>query len=169
MTELTKVEKLETVTKTFSTTIEWEQELSHLIPDIGADQIISSALFRDKLALEVQWEVSAGYMITHITTWNILVSRDWTVSIVLGEPEIFWVVLTWTNKTTELGIVTPSEIDMENKLREKARDIIWQEALSGNILKEAKNNAQNVLQTLLLNANIQIKEVIIKGTGDLQQ
>lgn len=58
---------------------------------------------------------------------------------------------------------------MENKLREKARDIIWQEALSGNILKEAKNNAQNVLQTLLLNANIQIKEVIIKGTGDLQQ
>lgn len=58
---------------------------------------------------------------------------------------------------------------MENKLREKAREIILQEALSGNILKDARSNAQNALQTLLLNANIQIKEVIIKGTGDLQQ
>jgi hypothetical protein len=36
-----------------------------------------------------------------------------------------------------------------------------QEALSGNILQEAKNNAQNALQTLFLNAKIQIKEVII--------
>jgi hypothetical protein len=57
---------------------------------------------------------------------------------------------------------------MENKLREKAGEMILQEALSGNILQEAKNNAQNTLQNLFLKANIQIKEVIIKGTGDLQ-
>ena len=51
---------------------------------------------------------------------------------------------------------------MENKLREKAGDLMIQEALSGNILQAAKNNAQNILQTLFLKARIQIKEVIIK-------
>jgi len=58
---------------------------------------------------------------------------------------------------------------MENKLREKAGEMILQEALSGNILQDAKNNAQNTLQNLFLTAGIQIKEVIIKGTGDLVQ
>jgi hypothetical protein len=50
---------------------------------------------------------------------------------------------------------------MENKLREKAGEMMIQEALSGNILQEAKNNAQNTLQNLLLTAGTQIKEVII--------
>jgi len=50
---------------------------------------------------------------------------------------------------------------MENKLREKAGEMMIQDALSGNILQEAKNNAQNALQNLFLRANIQIKEVII--------
>lgn len=57
---------------------------------------------------------------------------------------------------------------MENKLREKAGEIMIQEALSGNILEDAKNNAQSALQDLFLKAQIQIKEVIIKGTGDLE-
>ena len=56
---------------------------------------------------------------------------------------------------------------MENQLRAKAGEMIIQEALSGNILQDAKNNAQSKLQDIFLKANIQIKEVIIKGTGDL--
>lgn len=50
---------------------------------------------------------------------------------------------------------------MENTLRERAGALIIQEALSGNILQSAKNNAQNILQTLFLTAGIQIKEVIL--------
>ena len=57
---------------------------------------------------------------------------------------------------------------MENNLREKAGELMIQEALSGNILQAAKNNAQNILQTLFLKAGIQIKEVILVSTGDLQ-
>jgi hypothetical protein len=57
---------------------------------------------------------------------------------------------------------------MEDTLRQRASELMIQEALSGNILQDAKNNAQNTLQNLFLKANIQIKEVIIKGTGDLQ-
>ena len=76
--------------------------------------------------------------------------------------------LTGTLQTTKLGIVTKSEIAMENKLREKAGEMMIQDALSGNILQEAKSNAQTALQNLFLKSNIQIKEVIIKGTGDLE-
>ena len=169
MTELAKIDKLETVSKTLTKTIEWEQQLANLIPNIGIDQIIGSPLFADKMILDVEWQISAGYIIKDITTWAIKVSRDGTITIVLGEPEIFWITLTGTTKSTTLGIVTPQDIKMENKLREKAGEMILQEALSGNILQDAKNNAQNTLQNLFLTAGIQIKEVIIKGTGDLVQ
>jgi hypothetical protein len=59
-------------------------------------------------------------------------------------------------------MVTPEDTAMENKLREKAGEIMIQKALSGSILQTAKNNAQSLLQTLFLQARIQIKEVIIK-------
>ena len=83
MTELAAVEKLETVKKSFTETIEGEQQLAALTPDIGVDQIVSSALFKDKMVLEVEGEVSAGYMIGDIVSDNIAVSRDGTVTIVL--------------------------------------------------------------------------------------
>ena len=64
--------------------------------------------------------------------------------------------------------MTKSDIEMENTLRAKAGELMIQDALSGNILETAKDNAQYVLQNLFLRAGIQIKEVIIKGTGDLR-
>ncbi len=161
MTQLQTLEKLETVKKTFTKTLEGQQQLASLIPGIGVDQIVGSALFKDKMVLDVQGEVSAGYMIKNITTGDIDVSRDGTVTIFLWAPQIFWVSLTGTTKSTQLGIITPQDIAIENKLREKAGELMIQEALSGNILQEAKNNAQNALQTLFLNAKIQIKEVLI--------
>lgn len=168
VTELAKIDKLETVKKHFIKTIQGEQELANLLPDMNADQIIHSALFKDKMVLDVEWDVSAWYMIHDIITWAIEVSRDGTVSIVLWEPQMFWVLLTGTSKSSELGIVTKSDIDMENTLRAKAGELMIQDALSGNILETAKDNAQYVLQNLFLRAGIQIKEVIIKGTGDSQ-
>lgn len=68
MTELQTVGKLETVKKIFTKTIEGEQQLASLIPSIGADEIINSALFKDKMVLNVDGEVSAGYMINDIAT-----------------------------------------------------------------------------------------------------
>jgi hypothetical protein len=83
VTQLQTLEKLETVKKTFTKTIEGQQQLASLIPGIGVEQIVGSALFKDKMVLEVQGEVSAGYMIKNITTGDINVSRDGTVTILL--------------------------------------------------------------------------------------
>lgn len=166
ITELAKVDKLETIRKTFTKTIEGEQQLANLTPDIGINEIVGSALFKDKMVLDVEWEVSAWYNIGNVLMKDIKISRDGTVTIVLWKPEVFGVFLTWAMKTSTLGIVTQSDIELENKLRGKARNLILQEALNENILQIAKDNAQNVLQTLFLHAWIQIKEVIIAGTGD---
>ena len=68
MTELAKVDKLETVTKTFTKTLEGEQQLASLIPGIGVDQILGSALFKDKMVLDVEGIVSAGYLINDVIT-----------------------------------------------------------------------------------------------------
>jgi len=157
---------LETVKKTFVKTIEGEQQLASLTPDIGVDQIISSALFKDKMVLDVEGEISAGYVIGDLAAWDIQVSRDWTITIALKEPQIFGIMLTWLLQTVKLGITTQSDIAMEDTLRQKAAELMLQEALSWGILEEAKNNAQSKLQDLLLKANIQIKEVIIKGMTD---
>lgn len=168
MIELAKADTLETVKKSFTETIEGEQQLANLLPDIGVDQILGSALFKDKILLEVEGEVRAWYMVNKVVTWDITVSRDGTVTIFLWEPEIFWVTLTWATKSIQLGIITQKDIDMENTLRTKAWELMIQKALSWGILQTAKSNAQNILQTLFLRAGIQIKEVIIKGTGDTQ-
>lgn len=168
MTELAKVDKLETAKKNYTKIIDGEEQLTSLLPNIGIDQIISSALFQDRMTLEVAGEVSAGYMINDIITGNIEVSRDGTITILLGEPELFWVTFTGATKSSTLGIVTQSEIAMETQLRSKAGEIMIQEALSGWILQEARNNAQSALQDIFLKAQIQIKEVIIKGTGDMK-
>lgn len=168
ITQLHEIHTLKTASMHFTKTIEWEQELSTLLPGIGIDQIINSALFKDKMVLDVEWDVNAGYIINDITEEHITVSRDGTVTIILGEPEIFWVDLSWENKTTQLGITTKKEIEMEQRLREKASEMMIQEALSWGILEKAKNNAQTTLQDLLLKAQIQIKEVIIAWTGNLE-
>ena len=166
LTEFKTLDTLETVKKSFTKTIEGQQQLASLIPGIGVDEIIGSALFKDKMILVVEWEVSAWYMINDLATGDIEVSRDGTVTIILGKPQIFWVTLTGTPQSTKLGIITPQDIDMENQLRTKAGELMIQEALSGDILQEATNNAQTTLQNLLLKANIQIKQVFIQETGD---
>lgn len=162
ITELQTIEKLETVTRTVTKTIEGEQALASLIPGIGVDDIISNALFKDKIILTVQGELHAGYIIKDLSTGDINVSRDGTVTLILWEPIVFWITLTGSTQDTSWTIVTQKDIQLENRLREKAGEQMVQEALSGTILQEAKANAQSILQTLFLNAGIQIKEVIIK-------
>ncbi len=68
MTQLQTVGKLETVKKTLTKTIEGQQQLAALTPTIGINDIIDSALFKDKMILKVQGEIIAGYTLKNIAT-----------------------------------------------------------------------------------------------------
>jgi hypothetical protein len=53
MIELHKLDKLETAKELISQTIEGEQAITALLPNIGADALINSALFKDAMILNV--------------------------------------------------------------------------------------------------------------------
>lgn len=150
-----------------TTTLSGEQSLTTLLPNIWAESIVNSALFKDNMLLTVTGIVHAGYTLDKLVTGDIQVSRDGTVTIFVGVPHILDVELTGDTKTTLLGITTLQDIELEKTLRQQAQDILYQDALSWNILQEAQNNAQNILQDVILKAGIQIKEVIILGTGSV--
>lgn len=59
MTQLQTIGEFETVKKSFSKTIEGDQQAMHVLPDIGIDQVVANALFKDEMVLEVQGEISA--------------------------------------------------------------------------------------------------------------
>ncbi len=163
LNQLSGTDKLETISKTYTKIIEGEQELTTLTPNIGVDDIIDSALFKDIMKLEVEGIVSAGYILGNLTENDIIGDKEWNITIILSDPEVFWVTLTGELQTNKLGIITQKEITMEHQLREKASELIIQDALEWWILEEAKNNAQTVLQDILLKAGIQIKEVFIQS------
>ena len=169
VTQLQAVQKLETAKMTITKVIEGEQQLADLIPGLGIDDIIHTALFEDKIILEVEGEVTAGYDLENIMTGDITIDSNGTVTLAIGEAQILWVVLTDKTKLFDrkLGLLTKGDINMETQLRNKAGDMMVQDALSGGILQAAKINAQKALQDLLLKADIQIKEVIIVGTNQI--
>ncbi|HBB03892.1 TPA: hypothetical protein DCZ39_03250 [Patescibacteria group bacterium] len=68
MTELTSLDKLETAKQSFTKSIQGEQQLASLIPGIGIEKILGSALFKDRMVLEVQGNVIAGYAIKDVAT-----------------------------------------------------------------------------------------------------
>jgi len=162
ITELQPIDSFVTVSKIYTKTIEGEQALSTLTTSIGIEEILASALFQDKMTLEVQWIVDAGYIIGDITENDIIVTQDGTVTLMLGEAQILWITLTWTTQANILGIRTAKDIAMETTLREEAGKLILQEASEQGILDEAVRKAKALLQDIFLKANIQIKEVIVQ-------
>ncbi len=164
ITELHEAKTLQTAHMYFTKTIEGEEEVSQLLPDMGIEQIITSALFNEKIILEIQWDVYAGYIFETISEDDISVSRDGTIILTLWEPEILWIQLSWEIQANQLGITPQHDIEIEKLLRAKASELMIQEALNWGILEEVKKKSPTIIQNLLLNAHIQIKEVILTWT-----
>ncbi len=167
-TQLILLQKLETARIPFHKTITWEQELASLVPTIGVEELINNVLFKSAMILDVEWYISAGYIFDGIDTWDIQVSRDGTVRIILWKPHILDIQLTWALPSIKTGnIITKKDRDMEQQLKAKASELIVQDILSWTLFQDTKTNAQKLLQTLFLKANIQIKEVIITWISDI--
>jgi hypothetical protein len=76
LNQLSGTDKLEIISKNLTKTIEGEQELATLIPSIGVDDIIDSALFKDTMKLTVEGIISAGYMIGNLTENEVMVDKE---------------------------------------------------------------------------------------------
>jgi len=163
VSQLKSVRFLETSQMTITKIIQWED----IKDSINYSEIIwkiKEILFEDKMILQVEWIVSAGFDMDKINTGSIKINNDNSVTIILPKPQIIHASLTENTKPYDrrLWIFTKWNIELESQLRNKAIEIIKDDAIKAWILDEAKISAKEALKILLEYINIKIREVNIE-------
>lgn len=116
---------------------------------------INKFLFDDKLIMTIEGVVNAGIDLRKISADDIqVVTGDPdTVMIHLPEAEIFDVYLTDNTKPFERSVwlLSKWDVGLETQIRNQAISALRQEALSGDLLEQARLSAQNSISKLLKN------------------
>ena len=161
---LQDIQNLQTTEMTMTKIVEWEDELLDLFPSIGIDDMIQNTLFKDKMVLEVEWTVTAGYDLNKINTGDIKVFPAGILSINLPEAEILSVTLSDNTKpfTRELWRLTKWNVQLETELRNQAKILIKQDALNQWILDHADDHIKKLLREQFEKSGLLIHTVIIK-------
>lgn len=157
--ELKSVNKIESAEMIITKIMEAEKDLIDIIPSISFDNTIQNALFQDKMIFQLEWTVVAGIDLEKLNTGDIRTNLDWSVSIDFPKAEILHVTIDENSKPYDrrIWILTKWNIEMETKIRNKAKEDMKIEAIENGILVSAEKNAINNLTTLLSWINIQIR------------
>ena len=166
VSQLRSVKLLETAQMTITKIVEWEKKQD----DTGIEIIwkIQNVLFQDKIVLEVEWVVSAGFDMEKLETWSVRVFADNSVSITLPPAEILHVKLTENTKPYDrtLWIFTKWNVELETEIRNQALEMIKQDAITAWILKQAEISVTKALMDLLKSMNVNVREVEIQEIID---
>ncbi len=157
--ELKSVNKIESAEMIITKIMEAEKDLIDIIPSISFDNTIQNALFQDKMIFQLEWTVVAGIDLEKLNTGDIRTNLDWSVSIDFPKAEILHVTIDENSKPYDrrIWILTKWNIEMETKIRNKAKEDMKIEAIENGILVSAEKNAINNLTTLLSWINIQVR------------
>ncbi len=168
VSQLQSIKRLETAQMTVLQHIEWEDKLADLIPWVGIDDMIQSFLFKDKISLQVEWVVVAGFNLAKVDSGSVMIHEDKSVTLKLPEAEILHTKLTDGTKPfeRELWVFTKGDVEMESKIRNQAKNMIREAAIQQNILEEAEKNVQIELKELLQTMGVNIKDIIIERPLD---
>lgn len=163
ITQMQSVQNLETAKMTITKIMEGEKQIGDLIPWVSIDNMIQNFLFQDKIVLEIEGEVRAGFDLSKFNSSSITVHDDHSISIKLPAAQILWTSLNENTKpfTRDLWVLTKGNIQLETQVRNNAKNLIEQEALQAGILLNAEKNAQEYITKLLTSLHVTVKEVII--------
>ena len=158
ITELKAINKLETAEMTIVKIMEAKKDLIDIFPSISFDNLIQDALFQDKMIFELEWKVVAGIDFEKIETWDIRTNIDGSVSINLPEVEILHVIIDENSKPYDrrIWVLTKGNVEMETKIRNKAKEDMRTEAQEAGILTVAQENARISLWELLGEFDVKI-------------
>jgi len=165
ITEFEAIENLETEKMTIQKIIEWKKDMTDLIPGWSIDDDIEKFLFEDKLVMEVEWVVIAGFDLSKIT-WNmVVVHADSSATIFLPPVQILHTYLTEETNlfARSRGLFTKWKDDFETAIRNEAMIAIEKEALQAGILDKAEENAKKVLEELFATVGVKIRSVEIEN------
>jgi len=162
--QLQQIRKLETAEMVITKIMEWEEQLTDLVPRVWLDNLINDFLFKNKVVFEVEWKIVAWFDMQKLATWAIEAYQDGSVKIQLPPAELLHVELTeWTKPfARELWLLTKWDPQMETKIRNQAKEMLKEDAINAGILKHAEQSAQKTLTDLLWSAGISVVEVTIQ-------
>ncbi len=118
------------------------------IIDAGTSgNVFQQLLFGDKILLIAHGQVIAGFDLSQIPENDIEITGK-NITVTLPKPQIL--ITTLDNAQTRVydrtrGILNPGDINLEAKAREAAQNSIQEAACTGNILKQASDNARKQL------------------------
>ena len=100
--------------------------------------------------------------LSKLVTWDIMTKDVDTVEITLPQAEILYVELLTGTKpfARELWILTKGNLQMETALRNKAKEMLEQNAIKAGILETATKDAEKALLKILW--PIWLEEILIK-------
>lgn len=164
VTQLEKIQDLWTAKMHLQKVVQWEKEMSDLIPGRNIDNTIGKFLFEDNILMTIDAEVVAGIDIQKLTQSGIVVHPDSSVSIHIPAAQILYTNLTDDTQlnTRETGILTKWDPQMETKLRNAVKKDMESAAIEKWILLEAEKNALTTIQSLLESSGIHIQEITIE-------
>lgn len=150
ISKLNSISKLETAEMTIVKIMEAKKDLVDIFPSISFDNLIQDALFQDKMIFELEWKVVAGVNLENIKTGDIRTNIDGSVTIELPAAEILHIIIDENSQPYDrrIGILTKGNVEMETKIRNKAKEDMKIEAQEAGILEVAKKNAQENLKQL---------------------
>lgn len=154
----TQTKVLETASMDIQKKISWEQNLTHLIPGIGVDDLVNSSLFGGNMTLDVEGRVKAGIRLESLSTGNVTVNKN-GISLRVPAPQVIGTQVIQSKRLVPTLSLTQADKILEQQLRTKIQATILQDALSSGLIDQAKQNTQASLQKLLSTINIKLQSV----------
>lgn len=164
ITHLASIGNLETIRMNMQKTVEGKKWLEDILPNRDWDNVMQSFLFGDKIELIAYAEIVAWFDISNITTGDIKINPDNSITLTLPAPKILSAYLTKDTKPflRETGILTKSNAELETQIRNETLKIMTNEAIQKNIFEVAIKNAGSALSPLINSMWFTLKEILIK-------
>jgi Protein of unknown function (DUF4230) len=145
-------------------TVQWKQWLKDLIPNSTRDNVVQKFLFEDSIEMIATAKVTAGFDLSQITTWSIIINEDNTVILTLPKAKILQYALTPETKPflRRRWILQPGDIQMETEVRNQTLEQMEKEAIEKWILKNAEKNAVDAFKVIMRTVGVTLKDVIIQ-------
>ncbi len=165
ITQLASVGNLETVRMNLQKIVEGKKWLEDILPNKDRDNLIQTFFFGDKIQLVAYAEIVAWFDISKLTTGDIKINTDNSITLILPAPKILSSYLTEESKPflRETGILTNGNEQLETEIRNETLKIMTIEAIQRGILDAALKNATNAIAPLIGNMGYTIQEILIQS------
>lgn len=109
------------------------------------------------MTLDLKAVVNVGYQLDLLGSGAIVPGKDRTVSLVIPAPSVLDIQV--ADQPILTGVLTQQDRDLQIRLKKEAQTLLRTQALSGDIMTQAKNNIVAAFTSLFSGSNLTLQEV----------